>query len=117
MAAKTLATPADVRTWAKSQDLPAGGSRGLLPQATIDAFNAAHKSERTEYVPGAEQTREVSVKPEKGRTIVRKVLVSEVRAFWTSQGHAARGRLPEAAFREFVLSQPVKVKAPKPSEV
>lgn len=36
------ATAAEVREWAAENDLPAGGERGRLPGATVEAFNAAH---------------------------------------------------------------------------
>lgn len=116
--AKTLAkvTAADVRTWAQAQNLPAGGARGLLPQATIDAFNKAHKGQSV-YRPGeVKPETTVKFKNARGREVTRTVKVSDVRAFVKARGGSDRGRLARQDVIDYVLSLPVKVKASKPSE-
>lgn len=105
-----FATVAEVRAWAADNDLPAGGSRGRLPGATIDAFNTAHgkgkgrakhvegynkgKVTLTEYGPKGGVKRQVTVDPQ------------DVRANAALEGVtvAARGRLSQAAIDAYFAS-------------
>lgn len=113
---KTLvkAAAADVRVWAQAQNLDAGGSRGLLPQATIEAFNAAHKGSKIHRPGEVKPTTTVTFKNARNREVTRTVKVADVRAFVKARGGSARGRLAHQDVVDYVLSLPVK--ASKPSE-
>jgi hypothetical protein len=103
-------TGSQVRAWATEQGLPVKsgeGVRGRLPNPVIEAFNEAHP--RAKYLAASKapaRTVEVKAKPEKGRTVTRKVSPAAVRAWATKEGltDATKGRLSKETYRLAVLA-------------
>ncbi len=101
---KSIATAAEVRSWATAKGLTAS-SRGRLSADTVEAFNKAHRA--VEHVVGIkpERTIKVSVPTEdkRGRKITKTVAVpaADLRAAVGAEGK--RGRVSAAAAREFVI--------------
>lgn len=92
------ATAQDVRDFAQANGLPAGGSRGRLPVATIAEFNAAHSKGkgRAWYGRTPVGEREYVMRGPKGGVQKRAtVQSSEVRAWAEANGYdvAPKGRL------------------------
>jgi hypothetical protein len=119
MAAKRLATPDDVRAWARTKGLPIK-DRGRISFELAEAFNK-DGSNRNKYVPasGAKAPKTVTVERLKpgqfkvstmrvtnGRKVpVRKtVKVTEVRSALVAAGHEVptKGRLSDKHFETFV---------------
>lgn len=104
------ASPADVREWAAENGLDAGGSRGRLPKATVDAFNAAHAKGkgRAKYVPGYNAGKvTVTQRGPKGgviRTATEHPNVIRTAAALAGVQVASRGRLSEAAIDAYFAS-------------
>lgn len=95
------ATAADVREWAAANDLPAGGSRGRLPKATIEAFNAAHGKGKGRMFYGGTPVgvREYVLTGPKGGVKARAEVKSHDLRVWAAlNGYAVsdRGRIPTA---------------------
>ena len=120
MSASNVPTPADVRAFAVKNDLPAGGARGRLPQATIDAFN---KGRKNVYVPGAPRPAKIKVSGVRTNARGRKTPVTmnathgEVRAAAEAAGVSlgARGRIPSpvlSAFASGTLSELAATQTP-----
>lgn len=105
-------TGTEVRAWGLSTTLPEGVAkpgegRGRLSTPLVDAFNAAHP--RAKYVPASKAPAptvpvKFKVDPEgKGRTLTKKVVVAEARAYAVKAGHkpGPRGTLSQAILAEY----------------
>lgn len=95
------ATAADVREWAAANDRPAGGSRGRLPDATIEAFNAAHATGKGRMFYGGTPVgvREYVLTGPKGGVKARAEVKSHDLRVWAAlKGYVVsdRGRIPNA---------------------
>jgi hypothetical protein len=105
-----FSTGSQVRAWATEKGLPVKsgeGVRGRLPGTVIEAFNAAHP--RAKYLAASKapaRTVEVKAKPEKGRTVTRKVSPPKVRAWATEKGltEATKGRISAETYAAYVLA-------------
>lgn len=103
---KASPTAADVRAFALAQGITEGyGSRGRIAPTVVEAFNKGKRGTARYAEKAVTKVVEVSVKPEKGRTIVRTVSVEQVRAAARAAGVevGARGRLPHSVLVSFVL--------------
>lgn len=108
MAAPTIkasARPSDVRSWLKAEGLiPESQERGKFTQAHIRAYNKANglKYRQGQHV----QTVEVIAKPEKGRSVRRRVNIAQVRAAAEKAGVEVgkRGRVSQEVLAQFVLT-------------
>jgi len=92
------ATAQDVRDFAQANGLPAGGSRGRLPKATIAEFNAAHATGKGRAFYGGTSVgvREYTLTGPKGGVQKRAVAKSSaVRAWAAENGYEVsdKGRL------------------------
>lgn len=104
------ATAADVREWAAANGLPAGGSRGRLPKATIEAYNAAHgkgkgrKRYEKNLPVGTITLQEFGPKGGLKREV--QTTANEVRAFAALHGIpvSSRGRLSVEAREAYLAS-------------
>lgn len=95
----------DVRAFALANGLPCKpeGTRGRIPLATIEAFNDANP--KAKYRTGAKvpaKKVEVKGKNAKGRTVTKRVVVSEARATLRESGVEvnAKGRLSADLLRQ-----------------
>jgi hypothetical protein len=96
--------PSVVRAWAEAEGLVKPGQRGRLSAPVIKEYNKTHGAKysgKGKFV----RTVEVKAKPEKGRTVTKKVDPREVRAAAVAAGVSlpARGRLPESVKQAYVL--------------
>lgn len=102
-----FATTADVRAWAVANgiEVKPEGTRGRLPKAAIEGFNA-DKANRVKY-RGVQPTKVVvTAKPEKGRAKRKTATTDEIRAFAVANGLSKpgqRGRFSSDTLRAFVL--------------
>lgn len=107
-------TGSEVRAWARTEgNLPEGvpvpkEGRGRLDTRVVAAFDKAHP--RAKYLPASKApapTVEVKVKPEKGRTVTKRVNVAAARAWASDNGHevGAKGTLSQAVLVAFAKAQ------------
>jgi hypothetical protein len=103
MAFKTV-SPATVRAYFAAQGTPIPAA-GRISDKDAETYNKANKGRP--YVPNAYKGEAITVKakPAKGRTVTRKVYVSEVREAAVKAGVqvGARGRLPQPVLSAYVL--------------
>jgi hypothetical protein len=90
------ATAADVKAWAADNGFTVKPGRGRMAFEVIDAYNAAHKRKRTQYVVGSALDSEVEYgyTTAKGRKGKFRARPSEVRAWARENGFEVgdRGR-------------------------
>lgn len=99
----------DVRTWAAEVGLPFGGTRGRLPDATIDLFNQAHASGkgRMRYIGTDNTVREYVVRGPKGGIQKRVEAPSPVVRQWAALNGftvSERGRLSAEVKEAYALA-------------
>jgi hypothetical protein len=97
---QAFATASTVRAWAVANGLPAGGERGLLPAATIKAYNAKNglKFKYASY----KKVVEVETRDKRNKKVVRKVNVAAARSVLLAAGEPVgkRGRLSTAQLQK-----------------
>lgn len=103
------ATTQDVRDFAAEHGLPAGGARGRLPKATIQAFNDAHATGKGRMFYGgtAVGVREYTLTGPKGGVQKRVEAKSSALRQWAADNGwevADKGRIPSAV-KEAYLAQ------------
>lgn len=109
MAATAVAnrpSAADVRAWAIEQGITEGfGSRGRISPALAAAFNKGKRGNARYAEKAHVPTLEVTAKPEKGRSVTRRVTVEQVRKAAQAAGVKVgkRGRLSQDVLRAYVL--------------
>jgi hypothetical protein len=108
-----FATAADVRAWAVEHPDLAGpvksgeGVRGRIPAKAVEAFETAHKGIR--YRTGKalpESTVAVKGKNPNGRTVTRKVVPRQVRAWGLANGQDVKpqGAIPKSVFTAYLAA-------------
>lgn len=107
-------SPATVRSYFAEQGVAIPGT-GRIKTEYVKAYNKANKGRP--YRPGqfAGETVTVTAKPEKGRAVTRKVLISEVRAAAREAGVpvGSRGRLPREVLTAHVLGTLADLASPQ----
>lgn len=110
----TYVTADVVRAWAVENPNLAGpvrsgeGTRGRLTRKSIEAFEAANKGQK--YRTGAKTPAtkvEVKGKNQNGRTVTRKVVPAQVRAWGLTQPDvkvSPQGAIPKAAFLAYLAA-------------
>lgn len=97
-------SPATVRSYFAAQGTPIA-STGRIKDSDVKAYNKANKGRPYRPTEYKGETVTVTAKPEKGRSVTRKVYVSEVRAAALAAGVKVgeRGRLPKGVAEAHVL--------------
>lgn len=114
MSKSTFVTADTIRAWAVENPNLAGpvksgeGVRGRLPRKAIEAFESAHKGQK--YRTGAKTPAtkvEVKGKNQNGRTVTRKVVPAQVRAWGLTQPDVEvkpQGAIPKSAFLAYLAA-------------